>query len=221
MLDAIRAEAIKLRRHRATWLMVWIYPIGVLLIQLAQLIRDLLRAPGANAPVTAAVWIHQTVGVWSVPPSTPGRFLIAGFAALAFAGEYGWNTWKLVIPARQRWQLIAAKWVVIAGLLAVLTRSVLASVVICFAFLLLEQAIVPIGLFAAGYAPGPTATVLRMLPFFHMANLAAWEKGAGLVVPLGTTTLAASWEASFAAMLAWIAGLGSATVARFARQDQN
>ena len=27
-----------------------------------------------------------------------------------FAGEYGWNTWKLIIPAR--WQLIAAKWMV-------------------------------------------------------------------------------------------------------------
>ncbi len=24
MLDAVRAEALKLRRHRATWMMVWI-----------------------------------------------------------------------------------------------------------------------------------------------------------------------------------------------------
>ena len=29
MLDAISAEAMKFRRHRATWGLVWIWPIGV------------------------------------------------------------------------------------------------------------------------------------------------------------------------------------------------
>ncbi|NWM24814.1 hypothetical protein GY659_24235, partial [Escherichia coli] len=46
-------------------------------------------------------------------------FLIAGFCAVVFAGEYGWNTWKLIIPARARWQLIAAKWVVALGFLTI------------------------------------------------------------------------------------------------------
>ena len=29
MLEVLRAERIKLLRHRATWFLVWIFPIGV------------------------------------------------------------------------------------------------------------------------------------------------------------------------------------------------
>jgi ABC-type transport system involved in multi-copper enzyme maturation permease subunit len=112
MLDAIRAEALKLRRHRATWLMVWIYPIVFGLLLLVQFLRDLSHVTGTPAPTAAALWIQQSTLVWQAPLSGGGRFIMAGFAALVFAGEYGWNTWKLIIPARSRWQLICAKWIV-------------------------------------------------------------------------------------------------------------
>ena len=37
---------------------------------------------------------------------------------MVFAGEYGWNTWKLIVPHRGRNSLIAAKYVVALALLA-------------------------------------------------------------------------------------------------------
>ena len=38
---------------------------------------------------------------------------------MVFAGEYGWNTWKLIVPHRARNTLIAAKYVVALALLAI------------------------------------------------------------------------------------------------------
>ena len=46
-----------------------------------------------------------------------GRYLAGAFVAIVFAGEYGWNTWKLIVPHRARHSLIAAKYVVALGLL--------------------------------------------------------------------------------------------------------
>ncbi len=121
MLDAVRAEALKLRRHRATWMMVWIYPIAVTLIVAGVLIYGAFRAHGVPAPAQPALeWIRESTTLWKLPASPPGRFLIAGFCAVVFAGECGgWNTWKPIIPARARWQLIAAKWVVALGFLTI------------------------------------------------------------------------------------------------------
>ncbi len=52
MIDAMTAEALKLRGHRATWLMVLIYPIVFLLFVLVQLLTDMTgtgrRGPGPN-----------------------------------------------------------------------------------------------------------------------------------------------------------------------------
>ena len=283
MLDAIRAEALKLRRHRATWLMVWVYPIALGMLVLVQLIRDWLGAPGLHAaPATAATWIGQSSPIWGVPLSGGGRFLIAGFAALVFAGEYGWNTWKLIIPARSRWQLIMAKWAVSflfvfiafvaadllsllgallrplvggpaipsgvtfaaiadahtsaaarsvvpivytiawAGLLAVLTTSVLATVILSIALIMIEQLLLPVGMLAYGYAASLTSMLLHVLPLYHMANLLAWTKGAGLTLPLAKGAyLVAGWPTSLLVVLAWISGIGAATLATFSRQDLN
>lgn len=118
MINALRAETLKLRRHRATWLMVWIYPLALLLLTLFALIRGIVVPDAAvEQAASAAQWIEKSAMMWSVPQSGLGRYLMAGFCAVVFAGEYGWNTWKLVIPARARWQLIMAKWVVVAAFL--------------------------------------------------------------------------------------------------------
>lgn len=119
MLSAISAEMQKLTRHRATWGLVWIYPIGLIVIFLILAFVTLVGGGdggAAEAPRTAE-WINDAAGFWEAPRNTIVRILVAGFTALAFAGEYGWNTWKLVVPHRARWQLIAAKYVVVTLLL--------------------------------------------------------------------------------------------------------
>jgi ABC-2 type transport system permease protein len=281
MLDAIRAEALKLHRHRATWMMVWGYPIVIALVVIGALIYGAL-AQGAPSPAKpAAEWIRESTILLNFTMSAPGRFLIAGFAALMFAGEYGWNTWKLIIPARARWQLIAAKWVVafafvvlalvaadcigllgewlgsfqgdsipagvtlggvldahlrlgahalvpivytitLAGLFAILTQSILATVILSIAVVVLEGLLPLVAIFAYRYAPGLTSTVVETLPLYHMANLNAWAKGAGLVLPFGPgTTLAMSWSASFGVLALWVVGAAVLTQLRFGRQDLN
>ena len=103
-LTRSRAEALKFRRHRATWGLVWIWPIGITLILAA---RDRRRiwptASGrAAAPASAAGWIADAAGFWNVPAQPLGRYLLGAFVAVVFAGEYGWNTWKLIVPHRAR-----------------------------------------------------------------------------------------------------------------------
>lgn len=120
MLDAIAAEALKFRRHRATWSLVWVWPIGLTVIWLLAIGVDLANggAGGERGEPSAAGWIADSVGFWNVPPHPFGRYLIGAFVAVMFAGEYGWNTWKLIVPHRARTTLIAAKYVVALALLA-------------------------------------------------------------------------------------------------------
>jgi ABC-2 type transport system permease protein len=55
MLDAISAEALKFRRHRATWGLVWIWPIGVVLLWLLSIAIDLAKGgPGGHGDADAA-----------------------------------------------------------------------------------------------------------------------------------------------------------------------
>ncbi len=115
MLDAISAETTKLLRHRATWFLVWIYPVGIIFAFILAVGHDFMRQSPQGAPVLAAKWIEQTTAVWYVPAYA--SVLVGAFAALVFAGEYSWNTWKLVVPHRRRSVLMAAKYATMAGLL--------------------------------------------------------------------------------------------------------
>jgi ABC-2 type transport system permease protein len=117
MFDAISAEALKLRRHRATWGLVWIWPIGVTLLLLLAIAIQVAKGE-VGRPETAAAWIADAAGFWTIPAEPLGRYLICAFVAVVFAGEYGWNTWKLIVPHRARNSLIAAKYVVALALLA-------------------------------------------------------------------------------------------------------
>ena len=116
MLDAISAEALKFRRHRATWGLVWIWPIGVtLLLSLAIAVQ--VAKGEVGRPDSVAGWIEDAIGFWNIPLDALGRYLTSAFVAVVFAGEYGWNTWKLIVPHRARSSLIAAKYVVALALL--------------------------------------------------------------------------------------------------------
>lgn len=120
MLEAMSAEALKLRRHRATWLLVWIFPIGALLIPLLMIMSQLIQntTPAPAAPLVQA-WIENATNFWGLPRGGLGRILVTAYVAIVFAGEYGWNTWKLIVPHRSRASLIGAKFAVALLLLYV------------------------------------------------------------------------------------------------------
>lgn len=279
MLDVLRAEALKIRYHRATWLMVWIFPIFLGLALIVQVGRDLIYVPSVPAQAaTAAGWLQQSTMAWRVPLDGTGRFIIAGFSSLVFAGEYGWNTWKLIVPARARWQLIVGKWciaagfvmlaltacslliligqlmggpgapsdltltaiaiahgtaavnailpllyiVTLAGLFAVLTGSLFATVGLSIVMLTMESALLLIALVAHNYAPWLTTTLLKVLPFYHSANFVGAMKGAPLILPLGSgQTMSFAWQPSAIILAGWIVIIGAGTLVRFARQDLN
>lgn len=110
MLDAFSAEALKMRTHKATWFLVWLYPIAFTIIFLIAIGVGLAGIDQTPERQTLDDWLGDTAMIWAVPGNSLGRYLIAAFVAVMFAGEYGWNTWKLIVPHRARSSLIAAKY---------------------------------------------------------------------------------------------------------------
>ncbi|WP_163233950.1 ABC transporter permease [Caulobacter rhizosphaerae] len=125
----MKAETLKLSRHPATLFLVWIYPIFAALAVGTPIVAALVSGAHPPSPaIDARQWAHQTAMMLEAPYSAFGRILVAGFVAVVFAGEYGWNTWKLIIPARSRTQLVATKWLVVVGLL--LTALIAADLIV-------------------------------------------------------------------------------------------
>lgn len=116
MLDAIAAEALKFRRHRATWGLVWIWPIGVTLLLSVAIAVQVAKGEVGHGD-TLAGWLDDAADFWNLPLEPFGRYLLGAFVAVVFAGEYGWNTWKLIVPHRSRHSLIAAKYLVALALI--------------------------------------------------------------------------------------------------------
>ncbi|MDP8917054.1 MAG: ABC transporter permease, partial [Pseudomonadota bacterium] len=119
MVELLQAERIKLSRHRAAWLTVWIFPIGLVIGAVLATGYELVRPETPQPAANAAAWIADTAKVWTAPMNGLGRYLIAAFTAVAFGGEYGWNTWKLIAPHRDRTALLLAKYAVVLTMLAV------------------------------------------------------------------------------------------------------
>lgn len=117
MLEALSAESLKIRHHKATWFLVWLYPVMFSAVFVLAVILGLAGVDEQTDPQTLSEWMEDTVLIWMVPAQTFGRYLIAAFVAVVFAGEYGWNTWKLVVPHRSRPALIASKYAVVLALL--------------------------------------------------------------------------------------------------------
>jgi ABC-type transport system involved in multi-copper enzyme maturation permease subunit len=281
MLDAISAEALKFRRHRATWGLVWIWPVGVtLLLSLAIAIQVAKGEIGHGGSL--AGWIDDAVDFWEVPLQPFGRYLLGAFVAVVFAGEYGWNTWKLIVPHRSRHSLIAAKYVVAltlvicgfalgAGLFnllswlkdvatgtpipagitagalvrahgaaalaalapillttayvslaAILTRSTVGALVIGLVVTTLEQLFRVFGPMLEPHAPGLVDGLYRILPGYHLKNLAEWlTTGQAQVVPFPSGAFSMAPAASLAIIAAWTVGLMALTFRVFRRQDIN
>ncbi len=178
MLEAFSAEALKMRRHKATWFLVWLYPILFTIIFIIAIGVGLFGGDQRPAQVDVKNWIEDAVIVWIVPTQTLGRYLIAAFVAVVFAGEYGWNTWKLVIPHRSRTALIAAKYGVILALFAIaLTVTAIISTIGAFAEVWSSVETTPAGITAGLLAETHGKFALAALP--------------ALLVTLGYASLAA------------------------------
>lgn len=139
MIDALSAELLKLLRLRATWLLAWSYPILLLALGALVIAYGVVTGKPMEPPSDAAGWTAQSANFWLFPQTTFGRYLVASFAVFCTASEYGWNTWKLIVPARARWQLIAAK---IIAAFALLIAAFLAADLIMLASALVGAAVV-------------------------------------------------------------------------------
>jgi ABC-2 type transport system permease protein len=179
MFDVLAAEHAKLARHKAAWGLVWIFPIGLLLVMGSFALWEVARpAVDLGPPDTAAEWVRESTFVWGGPSSEIGRYLLAAFAAFAFGGEYGWNTWKLITPHRPRAMLIAAKFTVVVGLIA--TALVLTAVIGTGGGALLDPIVgdgVPAGVrlvdvLRAHAAAGASAAVVVLLSIAYAAAAA-------------------------------------------------
>jgi hypothetical protein len=118
MLEALSAEALKMRTHKATWFLVWLFPIAFTIIMLLMIAAGMAGADKPEQPNLHS-WLENTTLIWFIPNNAIGRYLISAFVAVVFAGEYGWNTWKLIVPHRRRPSLIAAKYALVAILFAI------------------------------------------------------------------------------------------------------
>ena len=282
MLSALSAEALKLSRHKATWFLVWIYPVGLLVLLLLGMAIDSMQPSAPSRPESAASWISETAFIWLVPTAGFGRYLIAAYLAVAIAGEYSWNTWKLVVPHRSRTQLLAAKLAVVSALLyvaflaaaaitvsmiwiwdvatgdpipagvtlaaifkahalaaansvppflytlafaslaAVLTRSMIATLVIAL-FVTAESTFVLIAPFLYGRMPGLVSTAVHVLPGYHIHNIESWiTEGSARVAMLAPgVSVTLPWQTSAAVLAAWTLALGTLAFLAFRRQDIN
>lgn len=196
MLDALSAEALKLRTHKATWFLVWLFPIAFTLIKLLMIGAGMLGVDKPEQPKLAD-WIENTAIIWFVPNNAVGRYLISAFVAVVFAGEYGWNTWKLIVPHRRRVSLIAAKYaltVILFAISFVLTAAILTG--LSFADDALTGDTLPAGLDSAALwdahskaALAAVAPVLIAIGYASLAAVLTRSTIAALVVAIVVTTI--------------------------------
>jgi ABC-type transport system involved in multi-copper enzyme maturation permease subunit len=196
MLEALSAEALKMRTHKATWFLVWLFPIAFTIVMLIMIGAGMA---GVDPPehTKLADWIENSAGIWFVPNNALGRYLLSAFVAVVFAGEYGWNTWKLIVPHRRRTSLIAAKYALVIILFAisfVLTAAL--TIGLSFADDLLTGDTIPAGLTAAAlwdmHGKAALAAVAPMLVAIAYASLAAVLSRstiAALVIAIVATTI--------------------------------
>ncbi|HEX8193969.1 MAG TPA: ABC transporter permease [Allosphingosinicella sp.] len=196
MLNALSAEALKMRTHKATWFLVWLYPI---LFTILFLIAITVGLFGGDPPEqsTLADWIDETAMIWNVPGNSVGRYLMAAFVAVVFAGEYGWNTWKLIVPHRARAALIASKYVLVLILFTVtFILTGLISIIGTWADDTLTGDTIPAGITAAGLlrahwigyvaALGP---ILVTMAYASLAAILTRSTIAALVIAIVVTTI--------------------------------
>src|SRR5690348_9151893 len=121
MLDLYRAEVRKiLGRPWLARLLIWVWPIGGIVVPLFVLVGSWLTPAGADADVRLVFrWTDVAVGTWILPTNLFGRLLFISLAVSIFASEYEWGTWKTIVPRADRMRLVLAKYLAFTSLLVV------------------------------------------------------------------------------------------------------
>lgn len=198
MHSALAAEWRKLMGHtRAVSFLVWIYPIGALMIVLLLeilpgLLIESVRGLAASNPPR---WTDDLLSVWSTMNGFPGgtflRMPFLAFIAMAFAGEYQWGTWKNILPRQNRAVLILAKYLVLGGL--ILLALLLTSLVITGGGWL--QAV----LFDIPY--GPALAEVDMIAFWQGYLMQVFVTFVGTLIVAAYAALIAMYSRSIIASL--------------------
>ncbi|MCA9906455.1 MAG: hypothetical protein KC547_21525 [Anaerolineae bacterium] len=116
MVSLFRAEWSKIAGNRIVLgVFIWIFPVTALVLlifaAISAAVSEQFRVAINVAPPT---WTNQALTTWSFVNSEIGRFMLVGFAADVFGGEYQRQMWKNLLPRRQRLPLILNKFLTIA-----------------------------------------------------------------------------------------------------------
>lgn len=167
MLNLLRAEWRKIGGNRPVMIfMVWIFPIGGILISLLQTLVVASMPERYRNMVGTVRWDEQMIGTWILPGSEFGRLLVLAFASIVIGGEYQWGTWKNVLPRAPRLAVMLSK-----------LATILAYMMLAFLLLSVILALGTVLMAAVGQMPlGPelnASTLGNLLPDYLTQMLMA------------------------------------------------
>lgn len=164
--QALRAEIFKLLRNR--WTFFWAFGFMPLFALLSGIAEETLTRAYTGDPLAYANPIRYAYdGLSSMQASIFQLFAIVG-AAILFAGEYRWETWRAILPRTDRTAILIAK-------LTVYALAIAACILAC------GIARFIVGLYDAmltGHADWPENPALALLTGFGAAFLQLMVTGA-------------------------------------------
>lgn len=204
MRSALAAEWRKLLGYtRAVSFLVWIYPVGALVIMVlfeilpAVFIDSVRELTGAAPPM----WTEDLLVFWNTMNSFPaGTFLrmpFMAFIAIAFAGEYQWGTWKNILPHQSRTVLILSKFLIL-GLLILISLLLTSLVITASGWVTAVLLDLPYG---------PALNEVDLATFLQEAGMQVFVTFTGTLIVAGYAALVAMYSRSIMASLLLSVGL--------------
>jgi ABC-2 type transport system permease protein len=106
--NAVRAEIFKLRRDRAT--LFWAFGLTPIVTLAGGVVIE-AASRMAGASIAPADPVGAALGGLAAAGNPLVQLLLIIGAAVVFAGEYGWKTWRSILPRSERTALLLAKFV--------------------------------------------------------------------------------------------------------------
>lgn len=142
LVDAIRAEGFRLSKNRTALFWSALF-VPILTVAIGALTSFVLKGgqtkllEGANSPELAEMMSRATLDLSAAMVSAAGSlanplvllFVLIG-AATIYAGDYRWETWRLISARNSRPNLVLAKLTVVAGLALVAMAFMLVGTLI-------------------------------------------------------------------------------------------